>query len=553
MNRCQFIKGTFASAVLASASVLFPLPALSTTYGVCAHVTRDEYAERGRTYEMVAKAGFKAVRSDFDWARCQKAKDAPFDFSFYDSVVDDAAKCGLTILPILYGPPQWGYPVYEHLDAWRSFVRETARHFRNRIPVYEIWNEENIDFFWKHPDPVKYAEVLKAAYEEIKAINPKLRVAFGGTAGCDWAFVERVINAGAGDAFDIVNIHPYRQPNPPEPGISEDLGALKAMMVRHGIADRPIWITEMGWPTLPAAVPDAAVLRAGLQIAEPRRMRWRAAYLDLMKDGSSAQAMASEILKVLPKDSTCKGVNATQLTEDLRRCVYDLVVFPFGEFYPEEIMESTVEFVRKGGTLVVMGGYPLYSSYRSGEVVESTKSGVSDGAYARYRLRIAARAWWEDKSLPESTKVFPSELADKVGLKVNPTGLDADRFLFDSLLQPGDKFIALLTGNDKNRNAVAAAGVYRFDSDMKGRVIVSTTSRGRIGTAALSEGLQARYTIESMQAAAKLGVERYFIYEFRAVEEDPLDAEHFFGIVHKNFAPKKAYEACRRFLKEYKH
>ena len=111
----------------------------------------------------------------------------------------------------------------------------------------------------------------------------------------------------------------------------------------------------------------------------------------------------------------------------------------------------------------------------------------------------------------------------------------------------------MLTGNDKNRNAVAAAGVYRFDSDMKGRVIVSTTSRGRIGTAALSEGLQARYTIESMQAAAKLGVERYFIYEFRAVEEDPLDAEHFFGIVHKNFAPKKAYEACRRFLKEYKH
>ncbi|HHU13585.1 MAG TPA: hypothetical protein GXZ62_00170, partial [Lentisphaerae bacterium] len=39
--------------------------------GVCAHVTRDEFNNRIRTYEMMQDAGFDYVRSDFDWHHCQ--------------------------------------------------------------------------------------------------------------------------------------------------------------------------------------------------------------------------------------------------------------------------------------------------------------------------------------------------------------------------------------------------------------------------------------------------------------------------------------------------
>lgn len=524
------------------------ITAYATVYGVCAHVTRDEYEERVRAYDMIAAAGFKMVRSDFDWWRCQNTNDDDFDFSFYDTVVNDAKEKGLVILPILYGPPNWAQPVQEHIEQWRKFVRAVAYHFKGRIPAFEIWNEENIDFFWHQPCPSDYAKVLIAANEAIKSVDPGLKVIFGGTAGCDVEFIEQVICAGAKDAFDAVNVHPYRYPNPPEPGLSEDLSALKKMMARNGIIDREIWITEMGWSTMSAKVPDPTVLRAGLKIAEPKRAKWRAAYLDLIKECSSAEAMTQELLKVLPKGSTCEGVNAKQLIENLADGVYDLVVFPFGEFYPKEVMDATVEFVRKGGTIIVMGGYPLYSSYCSGDVVKATSQGTMDGSSARYRLRIAARAWWEDDALPENTKVFPTDRARAAGLQIDPAGISADRFLNDSLLRPGDRFEPILCGKDKNGNSLVAAAVYLLNSDLKGRVIVSTTSRGKIGTGSLSEIQQALYTIRAMKSAAKHGVDKYFIYEFRAIEEDEISAEHFFGIVHKDFSPKLAYEACRRFF-----
>ena len=59
----------------------------------------------------------------------------------------------------------------KHVPEWRSFVRETARHFKGRIPVYEIWNEENQPGFWSNPDAGSCVQVLRAAYEEIKAID----------------------------------------------------------------------------------------------------------------------------------------------------------------------------------------------------------------------------------------------------------------------------------------------------------------------------------------------------------------------------------------------
>ena len=537
------------SASLAIAcAVCGTLDSFATVYGVCAHVTRDEYDERLRAYDMIAAAGFKMVRSDFDWWRCQNAVDGDFDFSFYDTVVDDAAGKGLTILPILYGPPNWAQPVHEHIDQWRKFVRAVAYHFKGRIPAFEIWNEENIDFFWHNPSPSDYASVLIAANEAIKSVDPKLQVIFGGTAGCDVEFIEQTIRAGAKDAFDAVNVHPYRHPNPPEPGLSEDLSALKEMMARNRIEEREIWITEMGWPTMSAKIPDPTVLRTGLKIAEPKRAKWRAAYLDLVKESPSAEAMAQELLKVLPQGSVCEGVNAKRLIENLGNGAYDLVVFPFGEFYPVEVMEATVEFVRRGGTLVLMGGYPLYSSYCSGDVVKSTPQGTTDGSSARYRLRIAAKAWWEDGTLPETVKVFPTDRARAAGLQIDPAGISADRFLNDSLLRPGDRFEPILCGKDKNGSPAVAAAVYLLNSDMKGRVVVSTTSRGKIGTGSLSEIQQALNTVRAMKSAAKHGVDKYFIYEFRAVEEDEINAEHFFGLVHKDFSPKLSYEACRRFF-----
>ena len=42
------------------------------------------------------------------------------------------------------------------------------------------------------------------------------------------------------------------------------------------------------------------------------------------------------------------------------------------------------------------------------------------------------------------------------------------------------------------------------------------------------------------------GIEKFFIYEFRAPEKDPYYSEDHFGIVHHDFVPKAAYETLTR-------
>ena len=518
-----------------------------SSVGVCSHVTRDEFKDRIRTYEMMREAGFTDVRSDFDWCACQRTKGASFDFSKYDIVVNDAMKYGIAVLPILYGVPSWAQPVNEHLDEWRTFIRETMRHFRGRVPAVEIWNEENVEAFWKNPDPVKYAEVLKAAYEEVKKVDPSVRVVFGGTAGCAWKYIEQVVLAGAMNAFDIVNVHPYCWPDPPEPRLVDDLMALKFMMSRNGIADRPIWITEMGWPTHRADVPDVPVLCAGLKVARQDNVKWNAAYVNMEKPGSLPVDYASALTDVLPKGSTCEVVTAQQLNEMLPKGCFNLVVFPFDESYPDDAMDAVFDFVRQGGTLVVFGGYPLYYPYRAGRYAGSSPQGAKEGFVARGRLRIAVDAWWDNDVIPQLARTFPSHAAKAVGLVCDPAGLPADRFFSSRLLRQRDRMIPLLVGKDKVGNPVVGACVYVFDSDLKGRVILS--SRGKLAGAS-TEDEQARYTIGAMESAWRNGVEKYFIYEFRSIENNPSYSEDHFGIVHKDFTPKRAYDACKSYLGE---
>jgi len=513
--------------------------------GCCAHVTRGEFKNRVRTYEMMRAAGFTEVRSDFDWRSCQKERGGGFDFSRYDQAVDDAARHGITLLPILFSPPQWAQPVNDHIDEWRTFVRETARHFKDRLPAYEIWNEENIEAFWKEPDPVKYTEVLRAAYEEIKSVDPKLRVVFGGAAGLALDYIEKAFKAGATECHDVMNVHPYRHPQPAEPMLSRDLKALRDLMVRYGEGGKPIWITEMGWPTHRESVPDTTVLKAALKVARPNRDYWRAAFVDTGAPGIAADVMAAGIGEMLPGKSKCFAVGTAELKRRLPKKEFNLLVLPFNEEYPGELVDELVEFVGYGGTLVAFGGFPLYySSY--GGVSEKSGRNTREGAQARERLRIGVDAWWFSPKTPSEARVFPSPQAEAAGLRVDPAGLSATRFFNGKYLKEGDELVPILVGKDKEGGVAIGAGVYAFGSDMKGRVVVS--SRGRAhGTS--TEAQQATYVVDALEAAKAAGVEKFFIYEFQAPEGDPHYSEDHFGIVHADFSPKPAYEACRTLLR----
>ena len=136
------------------------------------------------------------------------------------------------------------------LRSWSDYVRGVVNHYRDRIKFWEIWNEPNISVFWApKPNPVEYARLLKASYEVIKEADPDAHVIGIDAAGSDFAFIEAVFSQGGYDCMDILSTHPYRYPRTPEESdFAGELRRTAEVMERWG-GRKPIWLTEIGWPT----------------------------------------------------------------------------------------------------------------------------------------------------------------------------------------------------------------------------------------------------------------------------------------------------------------
>ena len=369
-------KGTHLSIANPSAS----------PYGVCAHLHRvKDPAERAEECRWIAATGIRRVRFDMEWWLVQKKPGAPFDFSHYDKVVADAETNGLTVLPILFAIPKWAEPVWEHLDAWSAFVEAVVAHYGDRFPDIEIWNEENHRSFWKHePDPSNYAEVLKAAYVAAKRANPRVRVLFGGTAGVPLGFIEDVYKAGGAPYFDAMNVHPYSHPRQPEGNLDVQLEAVRAVMAKYGDAEKPLLITELGWPTHEARLGSAAVLRAGLAIARPAQKTWRVVYAATGPSwiGSGPPTEIAEAIETaLPPGSTAEACFGERLRERLAAGDVDAVVYPFDETFPADTFSTVLAFVNAGGVLVDAGGMPMWYCVREtapGVFTSSTQEGAKE-------------------------------------------------------------------------------------------------------------------------------------------------------------------------------
>ena len=72
------------------------------------------------------------------------------------------------------------YPPTTLADYTRFARAAVARYAPLGVKHYEIWNEPNIDGFWKPaPDAARYTELLKAAYAEMKQADPSITVLAG--------------------------------------------------------------------------------------------------------------------------------------------------------------------------------------------------------------------------------------------------------------------------------------------------------------------------------------------------------------------------------------
>lgn len=514
----------------------------SSPYGVCAHISRHgDHELAAQELALMCRAGIRWARTDFDWTTVQPSETGPWDFSMLDSTVDQAQKAGVTILPILGYNVAWASPAYQHLDAWLEYVRRTVSRYHDRLPCWEVWNEEDIVQFWKEtPNAANYTTLLKATYQEIKKIDPDLQVLVGGLSGIPYEYIEGIYRAGGKDFFDVLAVHPYRYPQTPEASsLRDDLDKLRTLMARYGDTDKPVWITEIGWPTHQSRnfLLDE-IVRTGLSVAAPDRKSWTLAVFDDPGCPSQIDMPDRRLQAMLPGGGRIERLTITQM-KTLSPTTYQALLMPPEESFRVELFDTIETYVRDGGIVIFTQGVPLYYTARQNDDGSWTRQGA-DESYRR-RLHIGWQAWWTRQGVPKEipTLTVPESLRSQIHLpeKTPP----AERFLTDTALKPGDRFIPLLQASEGSYTGTAAA-VFDLNSDLKGAVIVSALQQDFRGS---TEEKQAAILPRTYLIALQSGVERVFWYNFRARENDPYYNEDNFGIVHQDLKPKPAYRTLR--------
>ena len=517
--------------------------AVEVPYGVCAHVTRSErLVDRLKcTLDAMELAGVKYVRSDFDAEKVVR-KDGTWNFSDYDALVADLERRGVTLLPILYAeenPPK-------DLKRYREYIQKVVRHYGRKFPVVEIWNEPNLDGFFRGCDPVQFAQTLKVAYEAVKSVDPGVRVAFGGTAGVPFDWIRKVYESGAAKSFDIMAIHPYSHPHRPEGVVDVNIEKLRVLMAEFGIGDKPIWITEVGWPTHTQSIASQHILLAGLKVARSEQKRWRVVVADVMLEGSAPDQAVAEILEgVLPAGSTAVVCTQRETIRRLAAGEADAVVYPFDESFPSETIEAVNEFIRTGGVFVEFGGMPCYNGQRDTESVKGLQDGAAIG-----RFPFGALAWWMDPNgkYPEEAQLFATPAGLAAGVKQEPTGFKAMRFLVPERIGQGSEWIPLVAGKGADGTELVSAAVIRYHGERTGAAVLCSLMMDSFVTN--DEENQSRFTARCAGLAFAEGVEGYFPYNLRAFEDDPYYSEDHFGMMHADFTPKPAYAAYAHFIRE---
>jgi polysaccharide biosynthesis protein PslG len=238
-----------------------------------------------RELDMLRDSGADALRLDISWSSLEtegKGRFSPWYVQKTDHFLEEASERNLKVIVSFWSTPCWASSAPEdrkqgctgqwwnrEVDRWAptnandyaDAAAWAAQRWGSKIAAIEIWNEPNLpdQYSLRAPDPaVAYADILKTAYPRVKQAAPDLPVLGGSLAFADGTFLERLYDLGIKGHFDAIAMHPYNEWRDPDDlwkpewrkyTFRTGVPWVREIMVRHGDADKDIWLTEFGFST----------------------------------------------------------------------------------------------------------------------------------------------------------------------------------------------------------------------------------------------------------------------------------------------------------------
>ncbi|CAA9557441.1 MAG: GH39 [uncultured Thermomicrobiales bacterium] len=199
---------------------------------------------------LAAGSGAGWVKEEFRWDSVQPSRDQ-WTWVLMDRAVNAEREKGLEILGLLDFTAGWAVGEGREVsntppphDLWANYVAQTVGRYKDRVHVWEVWNEPNVPVFWSGTKE-QYAALLSVTYDTIKRVDPGATVLGPAISGID----EEWLAAMPWDKFDALALHVYVPSSSlDDQGYSfynQGLPQMKQALARFPRKD--IWITEFGF------------------------------------------------------------------------------------------------------------------------------------------------------------------------------------------------------------------------------------------------------------------------------------------------------------------
>ena len=248
IRHSSFVIAAAALSVAAAAHAADP-----GAFGICEHVAWSagaggEYENRTTVFDRCATAGIEWMRFDVCW-NYVGASNGSLNWWQIDDVFTSAEAHGVQLLPILRGTNPWtGDDAKDDLDGWAAFVSAFATRYKGRFTAVEIWNEPD-NTAWGTIPAANFVALVQRAYTAVKAVDSTVTVVLGGLCNSGSSYLSSLYSNGVKNYCDAVAYHPYVWPSAPGSSYISQINSFRSVMSNNGDGSKPLWITEMGWPT----------------------------------------------------------------------------------------------------------------------------------------------------------------------------------------------------------------------------------------------------------------------------------------------------------------